>query len=110
MELADPAVAHGAAINADEEIGDLIADAMERVGKEGVIAVQDGKNLENALDVVEGMKFDRGFTINHSFISSSANDEHSPLLREVGTSPSCSPFIHLPPFATPAVQSSAQFP
>eukprot|EP00540_Astrosyne_radiata_P000667 CAMPEP_0116832378 /NCGR_PEP_ID=MMETSP0418-20121206/5860_1 /TAXON_ID=1158023 /ORGANISM="Astrosyne radiata, Strain 13vi08-1A" /LENGTH=558 /DNA_ID=CAMNT_0004461735 /DNA_START=91 /DNA_END=1767 /DNA_ORIENTATION=+ len=47
--------------NADSEIGNLISDAMERVGKEGVITVQDGKTLENELEVVEGMKFDRGF-------------------------------------------------
>uniref|UniRef100_A0A7S0CA82 Uncharacterized protein n=1 Tax=Proboscia inermis TaxID=420281 RepID=A0A7S0CA82_9STRA len=47
--------------NADTEIGSLISDAMERVGKEGVITVQDGKMLENELEVVEGMKFDRGF-------------------------------------------------
>jgi len=47
--------------NADVEIGGLISDAMERVGKEGVITVQDGKTLENELEVVEGMKFDRGF-------------------------------------------------
>lgn len=47
--------------NADIEIGNLISDAMERVGKEGVITVQDGKTLENELEVVEGMKFDRGF-------------------------------------------------
>lgn len=47
--------------NSDVEIGGLISDAMERVGKEGVITVQDGKMLENELEVVEGMKFDRGF-------------------------------------------------
>merc|ERR1719330_67537 len=47
--------------NSDVEIGTLIADAMERVGKEGVITVQDGKTLENELEVVEGMKFDRGY-------------------------------------------------
>jgi len=47
--------------NADAEIGQLIADAMERVGKEGVITVQDGKTLEDELEVVEGMKFDRGY-------------------------------------------------
>merc|ERR1712137_726596 len=47
--------------NADEEIGNLISDAMERVGKEGVITVQDGKTLENELEVVEGMKFERGY-------------------------------------------------
>ena len=47
--------------NADVEIGTLISDAMERVGKEGVITVQDGKTLENELEVVEGMKFERGY-------------------------------------------------
>eukprot|EP00567_Pseudictyota_dubia_P017437 CAMPEP_0197446236 /NCGR_PEP_ID=MMETSP1175-20131217/11231_1 /TAXON_ID=1003142 /ORGANISM="Triceratium dubium, Strain CCMP147" /LENGTH=567 /DNA_ID=CAMNT_0042977315 /DNA_START=37 /DNA_END=1736 /DNA_ORIENTATION=+ len=47
--------------NSDTEIGTLISDAMERVGKEGVITVQDGKTLENELEVVEGMKFDRGY-------------------------------------------------
>ena len=47
--------------NSDKEIGDLISDAMEQVGKEGVITVQDGKTLENVLEVVEGMKFDRGY-------------------------------------------------
>lgn len=47
--------------NGDEEIGNLIARAMERVGKEGVITVEDGKTLENELEVVEGMRFDRGY-------------------------------------------------
>jgi chaperonin GroEL len=47
--------------NSDKEVGDLISDAMERVGKEGVITVQDGKTIENVLEVVEGMKFDRGY-------------------------------------------------
>ncbi|CAG9275197.1 chaperonin GroEL [Paraburkholderia unamae] len=47
--------------NSDEAIGRIIADAMERVGKEGVITVEDGKSLENELDVVEGMQFDRGY-------------------------------------------------
>merc|ERR1719149_427676 len=47
--------------NSDKEIGEMIADAMEKVGKEGVITVQDGQTLENELEVVEGMKFDRGF-------------------------------------------------
>jgi len=47
--------------NGDEEIGKLISDAMERVGKEGVITVQDGKTIEDELEVVEGMKFDRGY-------------------------------------------------
>ncbi|EDT04562.1 chaperonin GroEL [Burkholderia ambifaria IOP40-10] len=47
--------------NADETIGKIIADAMEKVGNEGVITVEDGKSLENELDVVEGMQFDRGY-------------------------------------------------
>lgn len=47
--------------NGDRDIGNLIADAMERVGKEGVITVQNGRTLEDQLDVVEGMKFDRGY-------------------------------------------------
>jgi chaperonin GroEL len=47
--------------NSEVEIGNLISDAMERVGKEGVITVQDGKTLYNELEVVEGMKFDRGY-------------------------------------------------
>ena len=47
--------------NSDEEIGQIIADAMEKVGKEGVITVEDGKSLSNELDVVEGMQFDRGY-------------------------------------------------
>merc|ERR1719201_1351740 len=47
--------------NSDKEIGEMIADAMEKVGKEGVITVQDGQTLENELEVVEGMKFDRGY-------------------------------------------------
>lgn len=47
--------------NGETEIGELISDAMEKVGKEGVITVQDGKTLDNELEVVEGMKFDRGY-------------------------------------------------
>lgn len=47
--------------NGDREIGALIANAMEKVGKEGVITVQDGKTLNDELEVVEGMKIDRGF-------------------------------------------------
>ncbi|TAG04185.1 MAG: chaperonin GroEL [Betaproteobacteria bacterium] len=47
--------------NSDAHIGQIIADAMEKVGKEGVITVEDGKSLENELDVVEGMQFDRGY-------------------------------------------------
>ena len=47
--------------NGDSAIGDIIAKAMDKVGKEGVITVEDGKSLENELDVVEGMQFDRGY-------------------------------------------------
>ncbi|MGV0952343.1 MAG: chaperonin GroEL, partial [Azonexus sp.] len=47
--------------NSDANIGEIIASAMEKVGKEGVITVEDGKSLDNELDVVEGMQFDRGY-------------------------------------------------
>ena len=47
--------------NSDASIGNIIAEAMEKVGKEGVITVEDGKSLNNELDVVEGMQFDRGY-------------------------------------------------
>src|SRR4051812_15084572 len=47
--------------NSDEEIGNLIADAMEKVGKDGVITVEEAKGLETTLETVEGMQFDRGY-------------------------------------------------
>lgn len=48
--------------NSDPKIGEIIAEAMDKVGKEGVITVEDGSALENELSVVEGMQFDRGYT------------------------------------------------
>src|SRR5687768_4729358 len=47
--------------NGDESIGEMIAEAMEKVGKEGVITVEEAKTLESELDIVEGMQFDRGY-------------------------------------------------
>ena len=67
-ELSEPtadskAIAQVGAVsaNADTAIGEIIAEAMEKVGKEGVITVEDGQTLQNELDVVEGMQFDRGY-------------------------------------------------
>ena len=60
--------------NNDKAIGDLIADAMEKVGKDGVITVEEARSIETTLDVVEGMQFDRGY-VSPYFVTDADNME-----------------------------------
>ena len=67
--------------NSDNAVGEIIAEAMDKVGKEGVITVEEGSGLENELDVVEGMQFDRGylspyFINNHDNMSAEVEDPY----------------------------------
>ena len=56
--------------NGDTTVGELISEAMKKVGKEGVITVKDGKTLKDEMEIIEGMKFDRGY-ISPFFVNTS---------------------------------------
>ena len=65
--------------NGDKLIGDLISTAMKKVGRNGVITVKDGKTLDDELEVIEGMKFDRGY-ISPYFINSAKGSILKPVV------------------------------
>jgi len=68
--------------NGDKNIGGLVSQAMKRVGRHGVITVKDGKTLDDELEVIEGMKFDRGF-ISPYFINSSRGEKRGGAGRDI---------------------------